>query len=313
LRPSVQPNFCNPCRKPAKRACSSGSPAALLMSTPTRRIRSACCARAARGPARAATPKRVMNSRRRMGPLRTRIVQRPKRNTLRPCYEREIGTAPALDAVGRTSPSGHSRRLKHLAATSAITLNADIRLRCNICRKGPIASLRTAEKQRSFLRSDHRKVGHRGVGLDKLPPRRAGSALPANRQSSMGCRQAQSASSGPVINPDQPRHRSDTADKTLLDQTKPYSTRIFAGGYCGNSSGESVPEQSICPLRSAAKTAPRPGTRRYFFSAGRPYIPTRVALASVWKCSSNPTSAADTLWSLAYCSFSSSTANTVKM
>ena len=70
--------------------------------------------------------------------------------------------------------------------------------------------------------------------------------------------------------------------------------------------------QSV-PYAARQKTAPRPGTRRYFFSAGRPYIPTRVALASVWKCSSNPTSAADTLWSLAYCSFSSSTANTVKM
>jgi hypothetical protein len=211
------------------------------------------------------------------------------------------------------SAPGQLRRFEPALAISASRPISDVLLSRSKRCSGPIASLRTAEKQRSFLRSDHRKVGHRGVGLDKLPPQRAGSALPANRQSSMGCRQAQSASSGPVINPDQPRHRSDTADKTLLDQTKPYSTRIFAGGYCGNSSGESVPEQSICPLRSAAKTAPRPGTRRYFFSAGRPYIPTRVALASVWKCSSNPTSAADTLWSLAYCSFSSSTANTVKM
>ena len=33
---------------------------------------------------------------------------------------------------------GQSRRLKHLAATSAIALNADICLRCNICRNGPI-------------------------------------------------------------------------------------------------------------------------------------------------------------------------------
>jgi hypothetical protein len=36
---------------------------------------------------------------------------------------------------------GHSRRLKHLAATSAITLNADIRLRCSICRNGPKADV----------------------------------------------------------------------------------------------------------------------------------------------------------------------------
>jgi len=30
----------------------------------------------------------------------------------------------------------HERRLKYLAATSAVVLNADIRLRCNICRNG---------------------------------------------------------------------------------------------------------------------------------------------------------------------------------
>jgi hypothetical protein len=32
---------------------------------------------------------------------------------------------------------GHSGRLKYLAGTSAITLNADIRLHCNICRNVP--------------------------------------------------------------------------------------------------------------------------------------------------------------------------------
>jgi len=36
---------------------------------------------------------------------------------------------------------GHSRHLKHLAATSAFTLNADIRLRRNICRTGPEAEM----------------------------------------------------------------------------------------------------------------------------------------------------------------------------
>jgi hypothetical protein len=92
----------------------------------------------------------------------------------------------------------------------------------------------------------------------------------------------------------------------------------FAANFCGRVllqilPANPSPAQSICPSRSAAKNRAAYGTRRYFFSAGRPYIPTRVALASVWKCSSNPTSAADTLWSLAYCSFSSSTANTVKM
>ena len=46
------------------RACASGSSAARFMSTPMRRIRSGCCARAASGHAAAAPPSSVMNSRR---------------------------------------------------------------------------------------------------------------------------------------------------------------------------------------------------------------------------------------------------------
>jgi hypothetical protein len=47
------------------RACDSESSAAEAMSTPMRRTRSGCCARAARGQATAAPPPRnVMNSRR---------------------------------------------------------------------------------------------------------------------------------------------------------------------------------------------------------------------------------------------------------
>jgi hypothetical protein len=45
-------------------------------------------------------------------------------------------------ARARLSAKGHERRLKHLAATSAITLNADTRLRCNICRNGPVSDIR---------------------------------------------------------------------------------------------------------------------------------------------------------------------------
>ena len=46
------------------RACASGSSAATPpMSTPMRRIRSRCCARAASGHAAAAPPSSVMNSR----------------------------------------------------------------------------------------------------------------------------------------------------------------------------------------------------------------------------------------------------------
>jgi hypothetical protein len=49
LPPSDQPNSESPCRKAAMRTCPSGSFAAKFVSTPTRRIRSRCCARAARG------------------------------------------------------------------------------------------------------------------------------------------------------------------------------------------------------------------------------------------------------------------------
>jgi hypothetical protein len=48
----------------ATRLCPSGSSAAKCMSTPMRRIRSGCCARAASGHAAAAPPTSDMNSRR---------------------------------------------------------------------------------------------------------------------------------------------------------------------------------------------------------------------------------------------------------
>jgi hypothetical protein len=62
LRPSVQPNSCIPCKKALVRACVSGSPRDVVMSTPMRRTRS--CARAARGQATKAPPSLLMNSRR---------------------------------------------------------------------------------------------------------------------------------------------------------------------------------------------------------------------------------------------------------
>jgi hypothetical protein len=54
-----------PLRNAARRACPSGPSAATLMSTPMRRMRAGCCARAAIGHA-AVPPRRVMNSRRLM-------------------------------------------------------------------------------------------------------------------------------------------------------------------------------------------------------------------------------------------------------
>src|SRR5262245_54935734 len=63
LRPTSQPASCSPCRKAARRACPSASSSSTFMSTPMRRTRSPCCARAAIGQATAA-PSRVLNSRR---------------------------------------------------------------------------------------------------------------------------------------------------------------------------------------------------------------------------------------------------------
>jgi hypothetical protein len=54
------------------RACPSGSFAAVDISTPMRRMRSACCAPAASGHA-AAPPKSVMNLRRLIGSLSPRV------------------------------------------------------------------------------------------------------------------------------------------------------------------------------------------------------------------------------------------------
>jgi hypothetical protein len=63
--PSLQPNRRKPCINAAMRAWDSESSAALAISTPMRRIPSACCARAASGHAAAAPPpSSAMSSRR---------------------------------------------------------------------------------------------------------------------------------------------------------------------------------------------------------------------------------------------------------
>src|SRR3974377_2324600 len=64
LRPSVQPNFCNPWRNAVMRACPYGLSLAYGISTPIRRICPDCCACKASGQATAEPPTSVMNSRR---------------------------------------------------------------------------------------------------------------------------------------------------------------------------------------------------------------------------------------------------------
>ena len=60
FRPTSQPDCYSPCRNAAYRTCATVSCAARDMSTPIRRTRSVCCARAVSGHA-AAPPSRVMN------------------------------------------------------------------------------------------------------------------------------------------------------------------------------------------------------------------------------------------------------------
>jgi hypothetical protein len=63
LRPSAHPKSRSPCVKAARNRWASGSASANCTSTPTRRIRSPCCARAVTDHA-AAPPSSVMKSRR---------------------------------------------------------------------------------------------------------------------------------------------------------------------------------------------------------------------------------------------------------
>ena len=71
LRPSAQPNCCMPCRNAAKRACAFGSFSGTFISTPMRRARSPCCARAKSGQVAAAEPAMtLMKSRRLIAPPR---------------------------------------------------------------------------------------------------------------------------------------------------------------------------------------------------------------------------------------------------
>jgi hypothetical protein len=85
LRPSAQPSFASPSRNAAMRACPTGSSAASGMSTPMRRIRSACCARPASGQTAAALPKSLMNLRRLMGVPKAKDHGPRYSRSCRPC------------------------------------------------------------------------------------------------------------------------------------------------------------------------------------------------------------------------------------
>ena len=71
---------------------TSGSSALVPMSTPMRRMRSPCCARAASGHAAAAPPSSVMNSRRCSG-RDVRFIARPPHRTVRAAFPHTAPTS----------------------------------------------------------------------------------------------------------------------------------------------------------------------------------------------------------------------------
>src|SRR5262249_19482474 len=87
LRPSSQPSFWSACQSAATGAWAARSSSASPISTPPRRIRSGCCARAVSGQVAAALPS-IMNSR--------RLIRSPRRRVIFPCD----GHSAISDGVG---------------------------------------------------------------------------------------------------------------------------------------------------------------------------------------------------------------------
>src|SRR5262249_2639399 len=116
LRPMVQPNSCIPCRNAPIRVGVSGSSAAKVISTPMRRIRSGCCARAASGHV-AAPPSSVMNARR-------LLIRSPRRRASR---HKGISPLPVALVEGRQRahwyPPGTTDRLVARKAKAAHQIN----------------------------------------------------------------------------------------------------------------------------------------------------------------------------------------------
>ena len=96
FRPSAQPNACRPFWKAAMRGGRVGSISDMAVSTPMRRSRSDCCARAAIGHA-AAPPSSVMNSRR-------RIIRSPRRRARAALVDQAHGSRAIVHADRGATP-----------------------------------------------------------------------------------------------------------------------------------------------------------------------------------------------------------------
>ena len=147
LRSSVHPSFWSPSRNAAMWACARELFSAKSISTPMRRMRSACCARATIGHVAAALPRRVMNSRRLMCPLRTCSKQGLKPSTLRTGGELQSGPMSAL---------GQKRTCAAQNSMSALPPKADMCGALANVRFGPIADSCTAANSIS-IRSTRRR------------------------------------------------------------------------------------------------------------------------------------------------------------
>src|SRR5215203_3980713 len=107
LRPSFQPNCRSSCRSAAIRACPSGLLSAVFISTPMRRMRSGCCARAESG--HVAAPLRMLRNSRRL--MSAPWLRRRHRIGSNECFDRgRSGFATATSDTRRCPlwvKSGH--------------------------------------------------------------------------------------------------------------------------------------------------------------------------------------------------------------
>src|SRR5262249_7379542 len=120
--PSLQPSSCRPCWNAAKRACHSGSFAVEAISTPMRRTRSLCCARAASGHV-AAAPRIVMNSR--------RLIAAPevREHRSNACVSSERGKRmPRMSALGQKQTYAVQKGMSALPPKA--TLDAEPGISC---------------------------------------------------------------------------------------------------------------------------------------------------------------------------------------
>ena len=96
---------------------------------------------------------------RRMAPRRTRTARVCSPGRSKPIAGLKARSPSAVcdlslpSSAGQNDVKGHSPRFGRPPSTSAIALRADVRLRCNIRRKGPTSAARASSEDTKSLRS----------------------------------------------------------------------------------------------------------------------------------------------------------------